>query len=165
MRQLGSASQLDGSKSSYKSVERDTPTANAIPRTIVSQSAPHTPVSVPGHGDGLLKSVPRLLSEPAVNARSMNSSPGVKSLDLGKSKSDRNSSHFVEKFETPAELGCDGFKSLRAPGAFVPVHSPMSGAKKESKFFLKSPLVKRETKVQIDEQKSDKVNVGDGTDV
>lgn len=166
MRQLESVSNLDGTKS-YKSIERDTPTG-LMPRLTVSQSAPHTPVTA-GHSDnGLLKSVPRLLSEPIVSSRTKNS-PGVKSLDMKFTKSERSSPYFTDKrlenSESNYEIDstCNNKSNKNAP---VPIHSPKTNNKRETKFFLKSPILKKDTKVQLDNAKVDKtLHVKDGTDV
>lgn len=150
MRQLGSGSHLDNTRS-YKSIDRDTPNNNP-PRLTVSQSAPHTPVSS-NHSEGaLFKSVPRLLSEPIVGSRLKNSSPAIRSIDFKSSKSERNSPYLLDKKIDNLEINTDGdsTKNLRGPNIPVPIHSPKCLNKKESKFFLKSPLVKRETKIQIE---------------
>lgn len=163
MRQLGSGSQLENIKSN-KSIDRDTPTSNN-PKTMISQSAPHTPVSVPNNPDGMFnKSVPRLLSEPIVGQRFRNSSPGVKSLD---SRTSKTSPFLFDKKLDNLEVNCDGIESYKSnKNPNVPVHSPKGVSKKESKFFLKSPLVKRETKVQIENSTNgDRKKSVDGTDV
>lgn len=154
MRQFGSGTNLENSKS-YKSIDRDTP-VNALPRMTVSQSAPHTPVSASNHSDGLvLRSVPRLLSEPMVSSQTRNSSPGIKSLDNKISKSDRNSPYLqdAKKLDSADYVqvdGIDAYKNLKVPGASVPIHSPRSLTKRDSKFQLKSPLVKRDTKSKLE---------------
>lgn len=167
MRQLGSAGHLESTKS-YKSIDRDTPSI-IIPRMMISQSAPHTPVSVPSHPDSFYKSVPRLLSEPNVGCRTKNSSPGVKSIDS--KKSDRASPFILDNkkldnLEVNLE-GVESFKSFKSPNMCVPVHSPKNLTKRDSKFILKSPLVKRETKVQIENNcsKVDRKKSLDGTNV
>lgn len=147
-----------------KSSEKDTPFNNP-PRSMISQSAPHTPVSTPGHSECMsFKSVPRLLSEPAVNSKSRSLSPGTKLIDLQNRKSERNSPYMNDKKSENIDLNCDGTKYLRN-SLFVPVHSPKDMNKKEAKFFLRSPLVKRETKLQIESTKTDKLTRNDGTDV
>ncbi|KAF2879864.1 hypothetical protein ILUMI_26321 [Ignelater luminosus] len=154
MRQFGSGTNLENSKS-YKSIDRDTP-VNALPRMTVSQSAPHTPVSASNHSDGqVLRSVPRLLSEPMVSSQTRNSSPGIKSLDNKVSKSDRNSPYLqdAKKLDSADYVqvdGIDAYKNLKVPGASVPIHSPRSLTKRDSKFQLKSPLVKRDTKSKLE---------------
>lgn len=168
MRQLESASNLDTSKS-YKSIDRDTPTSN-MPRLTVSQSAPHTPVSANHSETNIFKSVPRLLSEPIVGSRVKTYSPGVKSLDNKLAKSERSSPYFLDKKLDHIEANCEEennkcIKSLNTP---VPVHSPKISNKKETKFFLKSPILKKDTKVQLENtNKNDKMKfvTADGTDV
>ncbi|XP_044268161.1 adenylyl cyclase 78C-like [Tribolium madens] len=150
MRQLGSGSHLENIKSYNRSIEKDT--VNNINRMMVSQSAPHTPVSAPNHTEGpIFKSVPRLLSEPMVGCRSKSSSPATKT-----SKLERNS----------PQLG-DSFK-VRSLGPHVPVHTSPKHLKKD-KFFLKSPLIKRETKIQLErggsKEKPERINSLDGTHV
>lgn len=53
--------------------------------------------------------------------------------------------------------------------AIAPVHSPKHVLKRESKFSLKSPLIKRETKIQmenaINRERLNKVHSLDGTHV
>nr|XP_022908202.1 adenylate cyclase type 8-like [Onthophagus taurus] len=153
MRQLGSANQLDGSKST----DKETPMLT-MPRATVSQSAPHTPVSAPSNIEGFLKTVPRLLSEPAVNSKSRSLSPGVKSLDLN--RKDKTSPFFPDKKIT---IDVDGNNSLKPKNNLISLPSPKLLSKKDSKFFLKSPLVKKETKIQI-EGKVERITT-DGTDV
>lgn len=161
MRQLsGSGYYLENMKS-MKSIDRD-PTIN---RMAISQSAPHTPVSAPNHNEApIFKSVPRLLSEPIVN-RSKTSSPNTKT-----SKLERMSSVATDKKAdsyNSTDAG-DSFK-IKNTGGVVPVHSPKHLSKRESKFSLKSPLIKRETKVQlensINRDKLNKVHSLDGTHV
>lgn len=142
----------------------------------VSQSAPHTPVT--SYGDGAMKTVPRLLSEPLVTAKN-HPSPGVKSLEGKNSKCERISP-FLNKKSESVDNSCDEprvAKVSRAGSVCVPVHSPKGHSKKESKFSLKSPLVKKETKIHLENNFNnsfpvqDKVNKGssnvvvDGTDV
>lgn len=158
MRQLGSGSQLENMKS-YKSLDKDIITNNKM---MISQSAPHTPVSAPNHNDGsIFKSVPRLLSEPMVGYRSKSSSPATKT-----SKLERNSPHLIDKREINSEMS-DSFK-VRSLGPTVPVHSSPKH-KKDMKFFLKSPLIKRDTKIQLErsssKDKTERINSVDGTHV
>lgn len=166
MRQLGSGSHLESSKS-YKSI--DTPTIN-VPRTMISQSAPHTPVSVPIHPDSLYKSVPRLLSEPNVGAKAKSLSPGIKSMDSASKKSDKSSPFFVDKKLDNLDVNLDavdGVKTLKSPSITVPIHSPKNLNKNNPKFFLKSPIIKRDTKIQLENNvklESRKKSL-DGTDV
>lgn len=164
MRQLsGSGYYLENMKS-MKSIDRDT-TSATINRMAVSQSAPHTPVSAPSHNEApVFKSVPRLLSEPLVN-KSKTSSPNTKT-----SKLERMSSLATEKRSdnfNAADLG-DSFK-IKNIGGIVPVHSPKLLCKRESKFSLKSPLIRRETKIQMEaasnRDKLNKVHSLDGTHV
>ncbi|XP_063922796.1 adenylate cyclase type 8-like isoform X4 [Zophobas morio] len=162
MRQLGgSGSHLENMKA-YKSIEKDV-IANNINKMMVSQSAPHTPVSAPSHAEGpIFKSVPRLLSEPMVGYRSKQSSPATKT-----SKLERNSPHMMER-RADNEM-TDSFK-VRSLGAAVPVHqSPKHGGRKDMKFFLKSPLIKRDTKIQLErggsKEKPERINSLDGTHV
>lgn len=153
MRQMGSGTALENTKS-YKSVDRDTPSSN-MPKTAVSQSAPHTPVSVPNHCEGqVLRSVPRLLSEPMVSSQTRSSSPGVRSLDNKSCKSDRVSPYFQEKRADAVEgqfNGIEGLRGLKVPPDRAPVHSPKT--KKESKFSLKSPHCKQETRGRMMENR------------
>lgn len=167
MRQLESVSNLNSTKS-YKSIDRDTPTGN-MPRLTVSQSAPHTPVST-GHPDhNFCKSVPRLLSEPIVGSCVKSNSPGVKSLQF--IKSERSSPFFNDKkFDNNTDSNCDldSNKSNKIFNTPVPVHSPKIINKRENKFFLKSPILKKDTKIQLDNPiKNDKMKSvkTDGTDV
>lgn len=158
MRQLGSGSQLESSKFYSKSMDRDSTIGN-ISRMAVSQSAPHTPVSAPNHDSCVIKTVPRLLSEPLVSAK--NPSPGSKSLDPKVLKSQRVSP-FLEKKEEVE--GAEGTKVSRAASVSVPVHSPKH-VKKESKFSLR-----RDTKIQVEDnggppEKITRMNAFDGTDV
>ncbi|XP_049822606.1 adenylyl cyclase 78C isoform X2 [Aethina tumida] len=161
MRQLGSGSHLENNKS----IERET-TSTTINKMAVSQSAPHTPVSVPNHNEGpTFKGVPRLLSEPSVN-RSKSSSPGPRP-----SKYDKNSGILDRKLDNNY-TNIDMLEYHKAkPTPIVPIHSPKSPkhiAKKESRFSLRSPLSKRETKIQIDSHygnKISKVHSLDGTHV
>ncbi|KAJ8920880.1 hypothetical protein NQ315_015673 [Exocentrus adspersus] len=162
MRQLsGSGYYLENMKS-MKSIDRD-PTSNTINRMTVSQSAPHTPVSASSHNEApIFKSVPRLLSEPIVN-RSKNSSPNTKTGKLERMTSLASD----KKPENIADLG-DSFK-IKNSGGIVPVHSPKHLCKRESKFSLKSPLIRRETKIQlensINRERLNKVHSLDGTHV
>ncbi|KAH0819801.1 hypothetical protein GEV33_002990 [Tenebrio molitor] len=158
MRQLGSAGHLENMKA-YKSMDKEI-TVNNISKMMVSQSAPHTPVSAPNHTEGpVFKSVPRLLSEPTVGGRSKSSSPATKT-----SKLERNSPHMLDK-RADSEMS-DSFK-VRSLGPSVPVHSPKHTARKDMKFFLKSPLIKRDTKIQLEratsKEKPERINSLDGT--
>lgn len=161
MRQLGSGSHLENMKS-YKSIEKDI-TVNNINKMMVSQSAPHTPVSAPNHTEGsIFKSVPRLLSEPMVGYRPKSCSPATKT-----SKLERNSPHLIDR-RGDGDLS-DSFK-VRSLGPHVPIHSsPKHSAKKDMKFFLKSPLIRRETKIQLERggsrEKPERINSLDGTHV
>lgn len=164
MRQLsGSGYYLENMKS-MKSIDRD-PTSNTINRMAISQSAPHTPVSAPNHNEApTFKSVPRLLSEPIVN-RSKTSSPNTKSSKLERMASvatDRKNDSY-----NSTDPG-DSFK-IKNFGGVVPVHSPKHLSKRESKFSLKSPLIRRDTKVQLENSlnrdKLNKVHSLDGTHV
>lgn len=152
MRQLESVSNLDGTKS-YKSMDRDTPTGGNMTRLTVSQSAPHTPVSAFHSDINLFKSVPRLLSDPIVSSRTTRSSPGIKSLQL--IRSERCSPYFNDKkIDNATDSNCDldnSNKSLRNSNTpMVPVHSPKIIDKRESRFTLKSPILKKDTKIQLD---------------
>lgn len=138
MRQLGSAGQLDQAKIP-KVVEKDT--TISIPRMTVSHSAPHTPVSAPNH-DPISNTVPRLLSEPLVTLRTMNLSVKCKSVSQS---NDKNTENGTDQLKTPANLS-------------VPNQSPKNANKKETKFFLKSPLVKRDHSFKLNT-----ANVKDGT--
>lgn len=161
MRQVGFGCTTENYKSKFS--DKDTPSTN-LPRSAVSQSAPHTPVSTPGHSECIpFKTVPRLLSEPAVNSKSRTLSPGTKLLDLQARRSEKNSPYMNDKKVESIDSNMDGVKTVRN-SLFVPIHSPKETTKKE-KFFLRSPLVKRETKVQIDSLKTDKLAGKDGTDV
>lgn len=171
MRQLGSGSQLENSKF-YKSMDRD-PTIGNISRMAVSQSAPHTPVSTPNHSDGVnLKTVPRLLSEPLVSGK--NTSPGIRSLDGKIMKTERIAAH-LERQPSETKDTCeilDSSKASNRSGSVrVPVHSPKCIPKKESKFSFKSPLSKRDTKIQLEnnytvsQDRIKRTNILDGTDV
>ncbi|CAH1183630.1 unnamed protein product [Phaedon cochleariae] len=156
MRQLsGSGIHLENAKS-MKSIDREN-ASNALHRMTASQSAPHTPVSAATHDGPLFKAVPRLLSEPIVN-RSKSCSPGTKTSRL-----EKNAFSLVEKKN---EFN-DSFK-IKNTG-IVPVHSPKHMIKKESKFSLRSPLIRRETKVQLEnatnKEKLNKVHSLDGTHV
>ncbi|GJQ67397.1 hypothetical protein Trydic_g8273 [Trypoxylus dichotomus] len=164
MRQLGSVNHMDNYKSN-RSSEKDTPSSH-LPRMTVSQSAPHTPVSTPGHADCMpFKTVPRLLSEPAVNSKSRSLSPSMKMIDLQNRRSEKNSPCMGDKKSDSIDVNCDGVKILRN-SLFVPVHSPKDLSKREAKFFLNTPLVKRNTtKIQVESPKADKMMRFDGTDV
>ncbi|XP_072381948.1 adenylyl cyclase 78C isoform X1 [Diabrotica undecimpunctata] len=160
MRQFsGSGTYLENMKS-MKSIERDV-TSNTINRMAVSQSAPHTPVTAANHEGPIFKSVPRLLSEPIVN-RSKSCSPSTKTSRL-----ERQMSIAADRRDDVCEEFND---SIRAKNkAIVPVHSPKHLPKRESKFSLKSPLSRRETKIQIENainrEKLNKVHSLDGTHV
>lgn len=162
MRQLGSGSQLESSKFYSKSIDRDT-TIGHISRMAISQSAPHTPVSAPNHDVNIIKTVPRLLSEPLVSAK--NPSPGSKSLDCKVSKSQRVSPFLEKKRDEEIGEGSEGTKVSRAASVCVPIHSPKHVIKKESKFSLK-----RNTKIKMEDnggppEKITRMNAFDGTDV
>lgn len=160
MRQLGSGSQLENSKF-YTSMERDNTLGN-ISRMAVSQSAPHTPVSAPSHLDGVLRTVPRLLSEPIVSDK-MNKSPGAKSLESKSCKLERKP-RYLDKCESVDQYSnVERNKVVRAGSVCVPVHSPKFLNKIEARFSLKSPLAKRDSKLEND--KANRVNSTDGTDV
>lgn len=160
MRQFsGSGAYLENIKS-MKSMERDL-TSNTISRMAVSQSAPHTPVTAANHEGPIFKSVPRLLSEPIVN-RSKSCSPSTKTSRL-----ERQISVSADRREEAIEDINDSIKVKMT--AIVPVHSPKHLPKRESKFSLKSPLSRRETKIQIENainrEKLSKVHSLDGTHV
>ncbi|KAF5271309.1 hypothetical protein FQA39_LY08107 [Lamprigera yunnana] len=148
MRQLGSGSNLESSKM-YRSIDRDTP---GMQRMTISQSAPHTPLCN-CHCDGqMIKSVPRLLSEPTVS-QTTNSSPTLKNCQM--SKSNNNSPYSQDKQNSGIDGilndSSEGSKVLKVPAVIVPVHShSRSFSKKDSRFSLKSPLTKRDTKSKID---------------
>lgn len=150
MRQLGSGSHLENTKS-YKSIDRDTTIGN-ISRIAVSQSAPHTPVATPNHADTItFKTVPRLLSEPLVNAK--HPSPGNKSLDCKSLKLEHRPSPRLEKKTESMDSSRDVLESVkvcRAASVCVPVHIPRSKVRRDGSFNLKSPLFKKETKIQLD---------------
>lgn len=112
---MGSGSQLENSKFYSKSIDRDATISN-ISKMIVSQSAPHTPVSAPNHDTSITKTVPRLLSEPLVGAR--NPSPGSKSLDSKVCKTQKPSPFFEKKKEG------EWTKVSRTSSFCVPIHSP-----------------------------------------
>ncbi|CAG9864998.1 unnamed protein product [Phyllotreta striolata] len=160
MRQLsGSGIYLENMKS-MKSIERDA-TSTTINKMAVSQSAPHTPVTAANHEGPVFKSVPRLLSEPIVN-RSKCGSPSTKTARLER------------QISVAAERREDGVGDIVAEikgrsSAIIPAHSPKHLAKRESKFSLKSPLSRRETKIQIENainrDKLNKVHSLDGTHV
>lgn len=161
MRHLGSGNQLENSKFYSKSIDRDTTISN-ISRMAVSQSAPHTPVSAPNHETSVIRTVPRLLSEPLVSVK--NPSPGTKSLDSKVCKL-QNISPFSEKKMEEKQSQEELSKVSRASSVCVPVHSPKHMNKKDSKFTLR-----RDTKVQIEENSSSvekitRMNAFDGTDV
>lgn len=146
MRQLGSVSQFENMK--MKSIDRDT-TSNTISRMAVSQSAPHTPVSGPCHGEGpIFKTTPKLSeSEPTVNRSRSTTSP--------RHYYRNTSSPYFQERRLEANHSLDKGDSLKVKNqTVVPVHSPKSLAKRESKFSLKSPLIKRETKVQLENVKN-----------
>lgn len=162
MRQLGSGSQLESSKFYSKSIDRDTTISN-LSRMAVSQSAPHTPVSAPNHEASIIKTVPRLLSEPLVSAR--NPSPGSKSLDSKVSKPQRVSPFLEKRKDEQITERSEGTKVSRAASVCVPVRSPKHVIKKESKFSLK-----RNAKIQVEDtggppEKITRMNALDGTDV
>lgn len=177
MRQLGSACHLEHTKSYHKSIERDIIVVNNASRMTVSQSAPHTPVSsspTHQHDGAAFRTVPRLLSEPIVGARCRNNttcSPPTKTSRL-----ENNSSFLKEKkldnmnsFDMSDSFRVKPFTSSQQP---VPVHSP-KGRKDVSKFFVKSPLMKRDTmRIQVEnsinlrDNNKDNVNsISDGTHV
>lgn len=160
MRQLaGSGSHLEYLRSG-KSIEKDV-TVNNLSK-MVSQSAPHTPVSAPNHSEGaIFKSVPRLFSEPMVGSKSKSPVHTTKTSRL-----ERNSPRLSERKQDSLE---ESFK-VRSWGAAVPVHSPKNLSKKENKFFLKSPLIKRDTRVQLErsnsrDKKVERMQSLDGTHV
>ncbi|CAH1986816.1 unnamed protein product [Acanthoscelides obtectus] len=145
MRQLsGSGTYLENMKS-MRSIDHD-PIPNNHHKMAVSQSAPHTPVSATSHEGSIFKSVPRLLSEPIVN-RSKSCSPGSKG-------------HRDRKLDSYANDLNDSFKIKNTN-----VVAAQSPKKKDSKFSLRSPLIKRETKVQVDRDRLNKVHSLDGTHV
>nr|XP_023015323.1 adenylate cyclase type 8-like [Leptinotarsa decemlineata] len=161
MRQLsGSGTYLENMKS-MKSIDRDV-TSNTLNRMTVSQSAPHTPVSTSNHDGPVFKSVPRLLSEPIVN-RSKSCSPCTKTSRLERNISILND----KKMEVCTNDSNDTSKAK--PTGVVPVHSPKHLNKKESKFSLKSPMTRRETKIQLENSMNretlNKVHSLDGTHV
>lgn len=166
MRQLGSVNQIENYKSS-KPTDKDT-ASNHLPRAAVSQSAPHTPVSTPGHSECMpFKSVPRLLSEPAVNSKSRSLSPSGKMIDLQNRRSEKNSPYLNDKKSETMDGNYENVIKTARNTLFVPVHSPKDLSKRETKFFLKSPLVRRDAmKIQVESPKSDKLaRVDGGTDV
>lgn len=162
MRQMGSGTALENTKC-YKSVDRDTPSSN-MPKTAVSQSAPHTPVSVPNHAEGqILKSVPRLLSEPMVSSQTRSSSPGVRSLDA---KSCRVSPYFQDR-RGDVEVqfnGIEGLRNLKVPLDRAAVHSPKT-KKEPAKFSLKSPLCKQTTRGKLENYRSASVDLVQGGEI
>ncbi|KAK5646054.1 hypothetical protein RI129_004518 [Pyrocoelia pectoralis] len=161
MRQLGSGSNLENSKLYNKSIDHGTP-ANSLHRMTISQSAPHTPLCA-CHCDGqMVRSVPRLLSEPTVN-HPTSLSPTMNTYHT--SKSHRNSPFLQDKmFEGISNDGSDGARVLKVPGIIVPIHSPTKTQnKRDSKFNLKSPLTKRDTKCKLDSINNISVNPN-GTD-
>ncbi|KAJ8960771.1 hypothetical protein NQ318_020065 [Aromia moschata] len=130
MRQLSGSGVYFENMKSMKSIDRDA-TCNTISR---------------------MASVPRLLSEPIVN-RSKSCSPSTKT-----SKLERMASNAAEKkVEYAATDLNDSFK-LKNPGGIVPVHSPKHLSKRESKFSLRSPLIKRDTKLQMENSNRDRLN-------
>ncbi|XP_056644231.1 adenylyl cyclase 78C isoform X2 [Diorhabda sublineata] len=161
MRQFsGSGAYLENMRS-MKSMERDL-TSNTINRMAVSQSAPHTPVTAANHEGPIFKSVPRLLSEPIVN-RSKSCSPSTKTSRL-----ERQISVSADRREDVIDDNINDNIKVKTT-TIVPVHSPKHLPKRESKFSLKSPLSRRETKIQIENainrEKLNKVHSLDGTHV
>ncbi|CAH0557313.1 unnamed protein product [Brassicogethes aeneus] len=150
MRQLGSGSHLEN-----KPMEREI-TSTTINKITISQSAPHTPVSAPNFNETpIFKAVPRLLSEPIVN-RTKSNSPGPRPKTAPINVLEKNG-EIADIFNVKCSLP----PSVHSP------KSPKHLAKKESRFSLKSPLYKRETKIQIEHygNKINKVNSLDGTHV
>ncbi|XP_030767972.1 adenylate cyclase type 8-like isoform X2 [Sitophilus oryzae] len=154
MRQLSSQN-LENMKS-MKSIDRDI-TSATINRMAVSQSAPHTPVSSSVHLENTnFKPVSRLLSEPIVN-RSSSLASHKKSKADNKTVIDNGAIDETENFKVkPSE-------------AIVPVHSPKHCIKRDTKFSLRSPLGRKEARVQIEaahlRDRLNKVHSLDGTHV
>lgn len=153
MRQMDSGISLDSRKSSVKQQEKET-TYNVL-RTHISQSAPHTPVSAPLYEpDGVyLKSVPRLLSEPTVSTTGQNVSPGIRSLDSANSKrspffNDKKVDNCDNNVKDDKQFNQSkvGVKSIQIQNNIAPVHSPKINNCNDNI----SPLVKRDTKIQLD---------------
>lgn len=135
-----------------------------------SQSAPHTPVSSTpndlsvNHISGNMASVPRLLSEPIVTKRSAPASrtQSLSPVFINKqtssmSSNDTDSRIHFDKSNSPEPLNSvvqthsRNLSSNSASNVVVPtviVHSPKRsiGRSKESRFSLKSPLFKKESK-------------------
>ncbi|KAK9712968.1 Adenylate and Guanylate cyclase catalytic domain [Popillia japonica] len=203
MRQLGSVNQIENYKSS-KPTDKDT-ASNHLPRAAVSQSAPHTPVSTPGHQGHRLQPPtarrrlpirtphPRLDAGPrrmhAVQIRTAtvigtggqfeeqkpiaereddrSLSPSGKMIDLQNRRSEKNSPYLNDKKSETMDGNYENVIKTARNTLFVPVHSPKDLSKRETKFFLKSPLVRRDAmKIQVESPKSDKLaRVDGGTDV
>ncbi|CAG9767609.1 unnamed protein product [Ceutorhynchus assimilis] len=158
MRQLGS--QILDNRKSFKFIDRDI-TSNTINRMTVSQSAPHTPVSTSSHSECLpFKSVPRLLSEPIVNRSRSSPNTNPKKYQQKEIRKNGDNGGIIDTAE-------NNFKIKAEAIVPVPVHSPKHLLKRENKFSLKSPLGKRETRVQMDSNKDklNKVHSLDGTHV
>lgn len=161
MRQLGSGCQLENSKFYSKSIDHDATISN-ISRMTVSQSAPHTPVSASNHDTSVVKTVPRLLSEPLVGAR--NPSPGSKSLDSKVTKTQKPFPFFERRREEKITEG-EGTKVSRAASVCVPIHSPKHSVKKESKFSLRKDINVKIENNGGPPEKITRMNAFDGTDV
>ncbi|GLV37822.1 Adenylyl cyclase 78C [Carabus blaptoides fortunei] len=153
MRHMDSGISLDSRKTSVKQQEKET--MYNVLRPHISQSAPHTPVSAPQYEpDGVyLKSVPRLLSEPTVSTSGQSVSPGIRSLDSANS----NRSPFFNdkkvdncgnnaKEDMSFNQSKVGVKSIQIQNNIAPVHSPKINNYNDNI----SPLVKRDTKIQLD---------------
>lgn len=124
----------------------------------ISQSAPHTPVSAPSHDNDAnhFKSIPRLLSEPMVNLNSQ--SPSQKSMDSNL----RKSPFLNDKKSITSELSAQdedkhhsnqNTLNVKNIQNIAPVHNSLLVPNKEN-FIHKSPLVKRNTKIQLENNKT-----------
>ncbi|XP_066141819.1 adenylate cyclase type 8 [Euwallacea fornicatus] len=155
MRQIGSQN-LETMKS-LKSIDRDM-TSGTINRMTISQSAPHTPVSSTNHCENSqFKAVPRLLSEPIVNRSRSSPSSNQKRTqkELNKTVVDNQA---LDK--------TDSLKQ-KLSEAIVPIHhSPKHILRRETKFSLRSPMGRRDPKMQLEgNNKLNKVHSLDGTHV
>lgn len=148
-----------GQNNSRKTSVKEKGATKSSMRMHISQSAPHTPVSAPSHESDAahFKSVPRLLSEPSVNINSQ--SPSQRSMD----SNFRKSPFLNDKKSIGSELSTQDGDShhrnsnqdtlnIKHAQNIAPVHSPLLAPNKD--FLPKSPLVKRDMKIQLENTKT-----------
>lgn len=146
----------------YKSSMKEKDSSNRS-RMHISQSAPHTPVSTPHENEGMtFKSVPRLLSEPLVNSNSH--SPSQRSVDSGVRKSpflnDKKSE--ISQSTLNGDSCQDSLTVKNNYANIVPVHSQFLTPKD---CIPKSPIVKRDTKIQLENNKMVHAKMSSNTDL